>query len=420
MTGILKLSVAALALAVVTVGCTDGDARPTRTTTPITSLGSSAPVPTTAAGADQAADSSYTSAITDEVVDNPALDDFQEYVTGLVDTAGLPGVSLLVVQHGELVEQEAWGEYTLDTVVPIASGSKWLSAAMIMTLVDDGTLALDEPISTYVPGLKNKVATITLRQLLSFTSGLIDDDEFACTDDPAVTLTECARTILAAGVVHDPGAAFRYGGQHLFVAGAIAEFVTGVPFAQLFRDRIAAPLGMEHTAFVQSGTLGQVEGVTNTKPAAGVVTSMPDYARFLEMIVHDGVAPDGTRILQATTVAEMQKNQTLGTDFVSAAPFREKQQTPYGLGEWLDWTNAAGDAIVLSSDGARGFRPWIDKQTDLYGIYLVHDNGAGYVEGDPSAAADDGGKVHTSGNWVFEMVAEGLGGSLPEVYHPDA
>ena len=51
-------------------------------------------------------------------------------------------------------------------------------------------------------------------------------------------------------------------------------------------------------------------------------------------------------------------------------------------------------------------------------MYLVDDHGSGYVEGDPRAASTDGGKVHTSGNWVFEMVATALGGALPASKYP--
>ena len=410
---------AAIALVALTVSCSDSTkARSTTSVSDSTSVTTSGTGDPDTTSTMPSTDGSYASVIADEVVDNPALDEFQAYITGEVEKAGLPGVSLLVVQHGELVQHEAWGDYDLGSVVPIASGSKWLSAATVMTLVDDGTLSLDEPISTYVPQLVGKPGTITLRQLLSFTSGLIDDDRIPCTKDPDITQLDCAKVVLAAGVVHEPGAAFRYGGQHLYVAGSIAEYVTGVPFAQLFHDRIAVPLGMEHTAFMQVGTRGEVENVTNTSPAGGALSSMDDYARFLEMIVHGGVAPDGTRILEEATVAEMQSNQIEGADYVFAAAFRKQQKTPYGLGEWLDWTDANGDTLVISSDGAFGFRPWIDKANDLYGIYLVNDQGGGYVEGDPSASADDGGKAHISGNWVFEMVAEGLGGSLPKVYHP--
>ena len=426
MTRVLKHSMAALALAAVTVGCSN-DGRATRSTTTTTSTtaatvdGSAAPTaaPTTPAAA---ADGAYTSVITDEVVDDPALDAFEQKVTGLAEQVGLPGVSLLVVQHGVLVEQEAWGEYDLDKIVPIASGSKWFTAATIMSLVDEGLIDLDEPISTYVPELeqlRNKVGTITMRQLLSFTSGLVADAKLPCYSTGDVSLQECAAQFARAGVVHDPGAAFRYGGQHMFMAGAVAEIVTGVPFAELFQQRVAVPLGMAHTGFVQTASGGQVENVTHTTPAGGAISTLGDYGRFLEMIVHDGVAPDGTRILEAATVAEMQENQIEGAEYMTASAFRVERESPYGLGEWLDWTDENGEALVLSSDGAFGFRPWIDKVNDLYGVYLIVDTGEGYVEGDPFAPADDGGKVHTSGGWVFSDVAEALGGSLPAVFYPD-
>ena len=72
----------------------------------------------------------------------------------------------------------------------------------------------------------------------------------------------------------------------------------------------------------------------------------------------------------------------------------------------------------MSSDGAFGFRPWIDKQNGIVAVYLVEDRGSGDVEDNPNAPADDGGKVHVSGNWVFVDVAEALGGSLPKERNP--
>lgn len=360
----------------------------------------------------------YVSAITADVVDNPAFDGFEADITGLMQQAGLPGASLLVVQHGRLVEQEAWMDYTLDTRVLIASGSKWLSAATIMTLVDDGTLALDEPIGTYAPQVVGPtVRNITLRQLLSFTSGLTDSDRIPCAEDLAYSLQRCAAEFIKAGVVHPPGATFRYGSEHLIVAAAIAEIVTGVPFAELFQQRIARPLGMSATEFTEVGDY-QSATVDFPNPAGSARSTLGDYGRFLEMLYHDGVAPDGTQILLASTIAEMQSNQIADAEYGTAAAFRVEQEAPYGLGEWLDWTRADGSALVLSSDGSFGFRPWLDKENDLFGVYLIQDIDSGYVEGDPSAASSDGGKVHTSGNWIFEMVAEALGGSLPKEKYP--
>jgi len=346
------------------------------------------------------------------VVDNPKFDEFEAATKGRMTKAGLPGASLLVIQHGKVVEQEAWMGYTLDTSVTIASASKWLTAATIMTLVDDGKIDLDKPISTYLDYAKGDVGTITTRQLLSLTSGLVDDEDVPCYVDPAVTLEACNRQFASMELLHKPGEAFRYGGQHLHLAAGVAEAVSGKLWNDLFAERITGPLGMSNTRFLDSGfspTTSQ-----HPSPSGSAVSTLGDYGRFLEMIVHEGVAPDGTRILNSETVTEMQQNQIAGARYAKAASYRMAEQNPYGLGEWLDWVGPDGEAIVLSSDGAFGFRPWIDKQNDIVGVYMINDHGGGYVDGDPRAPADDGGKVHTSGNWVFEDVAEALGGSLPK------
>ncbi|MBI4883310.1 MAG: beta-lactamase family protein [Actinobacteria bacterium] len=380
-----------------------------------------APVATDGGSTVSPAESSagYESAITDEVVDNPTFDDFESQITGLIKRAGLPGASLLVVQHGELIEQEAWLDYSLDTVVPIASGSKWLTAATIMTLVDEGLIALDAPISTYVAqAAGTRAGEITMRQLLSLTSGLVSDDDVPCVSDPEAELVECARTLASIPLTEAPGKVFRYGGQHMYLAGAIAELVTGVPYADLFRQRIAEPLGMDKTYFVQVDG-SRYTDVTNTAPAGAAVSTLGDYGRFLEMIVHDGVLPDGTRLLSSQAIAEMQTNQITEARYGNAAPFRVADESPYGLGEWLDWTAPDGTALVLSSDGSLGFRPWIDKQNDLFGVYLVRDDGSAAVDGNPDPDADDANQVYVSGNWIYELVAEALGNPLPAVKYPD-
>ncbi len=390
-------------------------------TTPV-SAGTNAPAdasttpPTTVASAD----GSYASAIAMTEVDNPALDAFEADVMARVDAVGLPGAGLLVVQHGELVQFEGWGEYDLDTAVPIASGSKWLSGVTIMTLVDDGLIDLDQPISEYVPGADRAPGTtgqITMRMLLAFTSGLLASERFPCMDDPTSTLQACAREIVARGVVHPPGTGFRYGSQHLQVAAAIAEIVSGKSFVELFNERVAGPLGMTTTAFSQTGSGGQFTDVTNPVPAGSAVSSMADYARFLEMLVHGGVAPDGTRIISEAALAEMDLNHTDTVDYITASSFRVNTRGVYGLAHWIDWTYPDGSWMVMSSDGARGFRPWIDRENDLFGVYLINDQGEGYVEGDPDAPVDDAGKVHTSGMWVFSDVAAALGGALPEDFY---
>lgn len=355
----------------------------------------------------------YPSVITNEVVDNPALNKFEATMTARMQKVGLPGVSLLVIQHGKLVEQEAWMAYDLDTVVPIASASKWLTAATIMTLVDAGKIELDKPISTYLDYAEGRFGTITMRQLLSLTSGIKDDEQIPCTKDMAVTLDECNRQIATLPLDSDPGQVFRYGGQHMHVAASVAEAVTGQRWVDIFQAQIARPLGMTHTKFRGGAIFYPNASEDHPSPAGSAESTLGDYGRFLEMIAHDGVAPDGTRLLKSETVAEMQTSQIDDVKRYNGPPYRNVEHNPYALGEWLDWADKDNKAIVLSSDGAFGFRPWIDKQNDIVGVYLIQDTGAGVVEGDPRDTAD-ASDVPTSGPWVFEDVAEALGGSLPK------
>ena len=351
--------------------------------------------------------------ITHEEVDNPALDAFEKQMSDRMKKVGLPGVSLLVVQHGLLIEQEAWLDYDLDTVVPIASASKWLTAATVMTLVDQGKIVLDQPISTYLDYADGKFGTITMRQLLSLSAGIRSDEAIPCYKDQSITLDECNQQIAKLPLESDPGQVFHYGGQHLHVAASVVEKVTGQRFVDAFQEQIAKPLKMDHTTFRGSTVLVPNSNDSHPSPAGSAESSLGDYGRFLEMIYHDGMAPGGMRILEAQSVKEMQTSQIDDTKRYRGPGYRMKEHNPYALGEWLDWSDKDGKAIVLSSDGAFGFRPWIDKQNDIFGVYMIQDTGAGVVEGDPRDTAD-ASNVPTSGPWVFDEVATVLGGSLPK------
>lgn len=322
-----------------------------------TSPGSGTPTTadTTSSPAGPSAGDGYRSIINTEVVDNPKLDKFEQATKGRRAKTGLPGASLLVIQPGKVVQQEAWGQYTIETAVPITSGSKWLSAAPILTPVDEGEIDLDKPISTYLDFTNSDVGAINMRQLLSFTSGLPDDDSIPCTKDGTITLEACNREI-GQLVIHTPGEAFRYGGLHLHLAAGVAEGVTGKTFAELFAERLTGPLGMTQTVFLESKFRVANGLAKHPSPAGTGVSSLGDYGKFLEMISHEGLAPSGTRILRAETVAEMQKNQIEGTRYAKAAAFRMDEKNPYGLGNWLHRADAEAmpsscPAMVRSGSG---------------------------------------------------------------------
>lgn len=395
-------------------GAPGGSGSAPASATPGTSPGSTAPATPPGTGAKPAAAGPYSSAITGEVVANPAFKPLGRDITERITKAGLPGASLLVLHDGSLVEQEAFGSYTLDTVVPIASASKWLTGATIMSLVDDGLIDLDKPISTYLPNATGASGRITMRQLVSFTSGLEYDDRIPCVEDINKTLAQCNEEILALPLLAPPGTGYRYTSTHLHVAAGVAEAVTGQTFEQIFQERIAQPLGMTHTSFVnpvRTAKGGAPDGHPN--PAGSAVSTLGDYGRFLEMLVHEGVAPDGTRLLSAASIAAMSTDQTGDAKFVSAAAHHKASETPYGVGHWLDVVNPDGSALVESSPGKFGFRPWIDHVNNIAGVYLIVDEDDTHVADSPDRAADAASDVQTSGNFVLIGAAEALGGKVP-------
>ncbi|MBK9657250.1 MAG: beta-lactamase family protein [Rhodanobacteraceae bacterium] len=102
---------------------------------------------------------------------------------------------------------KAFGNYTLDQRVPIASASKWLSAAVIARLVDRGVLRWDDRIERYLPNAPADKRAITLRQLFSHTSGLTGAPAF-CLGDPTASLQACVDNILATPLLYAPGRGF--------------------------------------------------------------------------------------------------------------------------------------------------------------------------------------------------------------------
>ena len=294
-----------------------------------------------------------------------ADDDFTGITASLnkaVENTPLDGASLLVVKDGLTIYEQCFGKYKPDTVVSIASSSKWLSAATIMTLVDEGKLSLDDPVSKYLPKFTGKKGEITIRQLLSHTSGLPGEDP--AINSFRITLREAADQIAEAPLLADPGKEFRYGGVSMQVGGAIAEIVSGKSWADLFQEKIAKPCEMRNTSYGRFGLN------PNPRIAGGASSTMNDYRNFLTMILNEG-AFKGKQVLSKEAVREMEKDQTRGAEQKSATLMRLTAGSKYGLGEWLDRKDENGQGIEISSPGAFGFRPWIDRESKLLGVFVV-------------------------------------------------
>ena len=286
-----------------------------------------------------------------------------------------PGAAVLIARDNQIIYQQCFGNYTPDTQVFIASAGKWLAAATIMTLVDEGKLSLDDHPSKFLPEFKDDPKdSATLRQLLSHTSGYLPYQPKENPVDKYQTLTESVAHILPLPLKYQPGERFDYGGLAMQVAGRMAEVAGGKDWETLFQERIAKPCGLTNTHFVPVDSGGGHSPMLG----GGARSTLRDYANFLSMIFNNGVF-NGARILSTNAIREMQADQIRGS-LVKPGEFAnrvrgETHNGIYGLGEWREELDAGGNGVLISSPSWAGAYPWIDKTIGVYGFILAHVGG---------------------------------------------
>lgn len=291
--------------------------------------------------------------------------------------SGAPGVTLVVARGGTEISRVHTGAIDSTAQLRIASASKWLVAATIMRLVDEGKLSLDAPISRYLPQISGEAGTITLRQSLAQTTGTAGtlDELYDLNQDARITLTQSATEILARPQRDRPGASFMYGGPGFQIAGAAAEAVTGQRWEEIFQSRIARPLGMRRTYWMhlRFNPAEQIPAAETLNPVlqGGAVSTVDDYMAFLTMLAQDGQF-NGRRILSAGSVAEMHRNQTLHANLPRPEGLPVLAESRYSLGNWCERWDRQSRCTRSSSIGAFGTYPWIDRATGLYGIIFLH------------------------------------------------
>lgn len=286
-------------------------------------------------------------------------------VTYVVDgVPQLAGAGLRIGTADGALHEAYFGGYDAATVVRTASAAKLLSAAAVMSVVDDGGVGIDTPVSDVLPQFTGDEGAMTLRQMFSHTSGLPGGSDHPVLGDRTITLAQAVDEI-ACCIPPDapPGVQFAYGGLSMHVGGRVAEVADGRPWDDLFAARIAGPLGMTATDYDGFGP------TDNPRIAGGARTSLRDYALFLEMLLRGGVAPDGARVLGADALREIFADQRGGLPIVEAPP--SVGDAGYGLGLWIESTDAQGAPLRVSDPGAFGFTPWIEMDRRVYGVLMV-------------------------------------------------
>jgi D-alanyl-D-alanine-carboxypeptidase/D-alanyl-D-alanine-endopeptidase len=260
-------------------------------------------------------------------------------------TEGISGMGLAIYNaQGEKVFEKMYGDFHPDQRVAIASASKLVSCLTLFRLIDQGYLSLESTTGDLL-GWQGEKGSIQLRHLLSFTS-------------------ECVAEIEASASLAAPGVQFDYGSTHLAVAGLMAEVITGDHWNDIFQQQLAEPLGLADSIVYYAQPLSS-SNPANPLLAGGLRLSMNDYEPILRLLFNEGVVDDQQFISAELMVAQAQTpypNSIIGNTPSVIESLR------YGFTAWLECATPDTGCEILSSPGAFGFTPWVDKAAGYYAI----------------------------------------------------
>ena len=356
------------------------------------------------------------------------------YVKNEIATSKIPGAVMIIKRRGKVAYFETFGlrdsetktAMTDDSIFRIYSMSKPITTVAAMMLVEEGKLALDEPVAKYIPAFgKVKVGvekknddgsvgidlvapkrSITIQDLMRHTSGItygffgegavkklyVDAKLFA--DD--FNNAEFADRIAQLPLAYQPGTTWDYS-HSTDILGRVIEVIVGKSLLEFERERILEPLGMNDTAFYVADVSKQ-NRIAEPFPAdriigggsvmndprinkkwesggGGMVSTIKDYSRFTEMLLNRGIL-DGKRYLSPKTVAYMGANHIGPAAGVVPGPYYlPGPGFGFGLGFAVRTETGInpveGSVEEMNWAGAGGTSFWLDPREDMYVVFMA-------------------------------------------------
>jgi len=304
-------------------------------------------------------------------------------VRATIDAWHVPGLSIAVVQNDKVIFLKGYGikevgktqPVTADTLFEIGSTTKAFTATAMAMLADEKKLLWDDPVRNYVPGFHVSDpctdALITLRDIASHRSGVARHDELW--DDSDLPRDELIRRIGAMKVWRPIRAGYQYNNLMFVTAGEAAASAAKMPWEQLIRTRIFAPLGMNEsrlsfaewpasdhatghrwTSKTQSAAIQPMRNYDALAPAGTIKSSAHDMAQWLRFQLTGG-AIDGKRLMSLSAIEETHTPQTIiPIGPASRLLYPDMNFLTYGLG-W-NISDYHGELLVAHAGALNGFR----------------------------------------------------------------
>jgi D-alanyl-D-alanine carboxypeptidase len=309
-------------------------------------------------------------------VSGPAgADEVDEYIAAQMRQLHIPGLSLAVVRDGRIAKARAYGlanvevnaPVTEETVFEIGSVTKQFTAAAVMMLVEEGKLGLDEPIRKYLVGVPDAWSAVTLRHLLTHSSGIqnylgvpgLPDIAHAASSHDEMNRIFFERLQLE----FQPGETWSYSNSGYLLLGSIIEKASGKSYWEFLEERIFKPLGMNATrsseprAIIPNRASGyewtrtRLENrpalTENAYAAGSIVSTVRDMAKWDAALYTE-------KLLETSSLAQTWAPQK--AEGGAPAPFN------YGFGWFVDTYH--GHRVIAHSGGTPGFSSIIYRFVD--------------------------------------------------------
>jgi D-alanyl-D-alanine carboxypeptidase len=294
-------------------------------------------------------------------------DKTDEYIETQMRRQKIPGLSIAVVKDGRVIKARGYGLANIETNTPatektvykIASVSKQFIAAGIMMLAQEGKISLDDSVTKYITEAPDTWKPITVRQLLSHTSGLVRDipnfDGLKVMSD-----TESLKSAFPAPFRFAPGTKWAYCNVGYYALAEIIKRISGKPWPDFFDERIFKPAGMAQTQTTNvydivpnraSGYSPSKGGTENAlvwyalRPSGAFLSTVLDMAKWDAALYPND-------ILKSATKEEMWHSVKL----------MDGNDAKYGLGWFVDKVN--GHRWIHHDGGVPGFSSNFDRYVD--------------------------------------------------------
>jgi len=304
--------------------------------------------------------------------------EFDQFIEEAMAEFKVPGAAITIVKGNDILLQQGYGfrnvleklPVTKDTLFPIGSITKSITAATLATLVDEGRVQWDSQVRDYLPGIRfsqDKYAELTLLDMLVHRSGMPRHD--SVWHDFSPTHEELMSQIRYLEMSKPLRTTFQYNNILYSLAGDVISAVDKKSYDESVRERILNPLEMHSTnfsivdslftedyasAYSKDPSTREVVNIgfhnlDNVTAAGGINTTATDAARYLSFLLNAGIF-ENHRIVSEASMSSMCTPHIL---FNPNPPFKETEASYYGLG--LIISKYRGKTLISHTGGIDGF-----------------------------------------------------------------